>query len=49
MVFKMFKVIDWRKMHIFRLQVAVSKGLASQALKPKEAWDGANRDQLKGS
>ena len=42
MVLKMFKETDWRKMHIFRLQAAVGKGLVSQALKQKEAWDGAN-------
>ena len=46
----MFKEIDWRKMHKFWLRVTVGKGLASQTLEPKEAWDGANKDhQLKGS
>lgn len=41
MVLKMFTETDWRKMHIFRLRLAVGKGLVSQALKQKEAWDGA--------
>ena len=49
MVLKMFKETDWRKMHIFRLQAAVGKGLVSQALGKSQKGHGTEPAGLKGS